>query len=240
MIRFIRSCLIAAGCVLVFLGSAQASPTSGSNGSATSGGAGGKDPTVGLLPTASDGYANWSVAGLNAIPLTGSISATTLTVTATPSGALGPGQTISGSGVASGTQIRAFGTGTGGTGTYTVNNSQTVAREAMTASGIPNRTKIYMQLSPNGHDDTAAINSALSRCPPGQVVLLTTGVFRISGNGLLLSNSSCTLRGSGPGSQKNTGLNAVEAGNTIGTSNVAPFRAAQLVASIAQTRRLPS
>ena len=100
-----------------------------------------QDPTVGLLPAASDGYANWITAGLNAIPLTGSISGTTLTVTATPSGALGPGQTISGSGIASGTQITAFGTGTGGTGTYTVNNSQTVASEAMTASGIPNRTR---------------------------------------------------------------------------------------------------
>ena len=131
---------------------------------------------------------------MNAIPLTGSISGTTLTVTATPSGALGPGQTINGSGIASGTQITAFGTGTGGTGTYMVNNSQTVASEAMTASGIPNRTKIYKTLSPNGSDDTSAINTALANCPPGQVVLLTTGVFRISGNGLALSNPSCTLR----------------------------------------------
>ena len=147
-----------------------------------------KDPTVGLLPAASDGYANWSTAGLNAIPLTGSISGTTLTVSATPSGALGPGQTISGSGVASGTQITAFGTGTGGTGTYTVNNSQTVASEAMTASGIPNRTTIYTTLSPSGGDDTSAINTALSNCPPGQVVLLTTGVFRISGNGITLTS----------------------------------------------------
>jgi hypothetical protein len=184
----------------------------GGSGGGTSGS---KDPTVGLLATASDGYAGWSVAGLNAIPLTGSISGTTLTVTATPSGALGPGQTISGSGVASGTQITAFGTGTGGAGTYTVNDSQTVASEAMKANGIPNRTKIYQTISPNGHDDTSAINAALSTCPPGQVVLLTTGVFRISGTGLDLTNPSCTLRGSGPGSQKNTGLNAVEAGLTV-------------------------
>ena len=102
----------------------------------------GQDPTVGLVPAASDGYANWSAAGMNAIPLTGSISGGVLTVSATPSGALGPGQTISGSGIASGTQITAFGTGIGGKGTYTVNVSQTIASEAMTASGIPNRTKI--------------------------------------------------------------------------------------------------
>jgi hypothetical protein len=172
---------------------------------------GSSDPTVGLLP-ASDGYANWSVVGMNAIPLTGSISGTTLTVTATPSGALGPSQTISGSGIASGTQITAFGTGTGGTGTYTINNSQTVASEAMTASGIPNRTAIYTTLLPNGTDDT---NAALSSCPAGQVVLLTTGVFRISGNGLDLTSSGCTLRGSGPGSQKNTGLNKIEGHGTF-------------------------
>jgi hypothetical protein len=166
------------------------------------------DPTVGLLPTASDGYANWSTAGLNAIPLTGSISGTTLTVTYSPSQALGPGQTLSGPGIVSGTQVTAFGTGTGGTGTYIVNNSQTVANEAMTASGIPNRTTIYRTLSPSGGDDTSAINTALSNCPPGQVVLLTTGVFNVSSNsgGLLFNTSGCTLRGSGPGSQKNTAI----------------------------------
>lgn len=183
--------------------------STGAGTSGTTGSSGSKDPTTALLPAASDGYANWSTAGLNAIPLTGSISGTTLTVSASPSGALGPSQTISGSGVASGTQITAFGTGTGGAGTYTVNNSQTVASEAMTASGIPNRTKIYMQLSPNGRDDTSAINTALANCPAGQVVLLTTGVFRVTGNGLNLSATSCTLRGSGPGSQLNSGLNAV-------------------------------
>jgi hypothetical protein len=187
------------------------------------------DPTAGLVPAASDGYANWSTAGMNAIPLTGSISGGVLTVSATPSGALGPGQTISGSGVANGTQITAFGTGVGGKGTYTVNISQTIASEAMTARGIPNRTKIYKTLSPNGSDDTSAINTALSGCPAGQVVLLNTGVFRISGNGLNFSNSGCTLRGSGPGSQKNTGLNAVEAGDAIRASCVVQTSAASSV-----------
>jgi hypothetical protein len=172
------------------------------------------DPTVGLLPAASDGYANWSTAGLNAIPLTGSISGTTLTVTYSPSQALGPGQELSGAGIANGTQITAFGTGTGGTGTYTVNNSQTVANEAMTASGIPNRTKIYVTLSPSGGDDTSRIQTALNNCPAGEVVLLTTGVFKINNTNLLI-HSPCTLRGSGPGQQLNTGLNKVGGGGTV-------------------------
>jgi hypothetical protein len=184
--------------------------------SSDTGTANGSDPTASLLPAASDGYKNWSVAGMNAIPLTGSISGTTLTVTFSPSQALGPGQTISGSGVTGGTQITALGTGTGGTGTYTVNASQTVASEAMTASGIPNRTKIYMTLSPSGHDDTAAIRTALANCPPGQVVQLTAGVFHLSSaNPIDIRTGQCTLRGAGPGQQLNTGLNKVGGGGTV-------------------------
>jgi hypothetical protein len=143
------------------------------------------------------------------------MSGTMLTVSATPSGALGPGQTLSGPGIASGTQITAFGSGTGGPGTYSINTSQSVTSEAMTASGIPNRATIFKTISPNGNDDTATINAALSTCPAGKVVLLTTGVFKISGNGLQFSNSGCTLRGSGPGQQLSTGLNRVGGGGTV-------------------------
>lgn len=51
---------------------------------------------------------------------------TVLNVTAVASGALFIGQRISGSGITAGTIITGFGTGSGGTGTYTVNNSQLV------------------------------------------------------------------------------------------------------------------
>ena len=57
--------------------------------------------------------------------LTYSVQNTTLNVTAA-TGTLYVGQTIQGSGVTSNTIITALGTGTGGTGTYTVNNAQTV------------------------------------------------------------------------------------------------------------------
>lgn len=53
-----------------------------------------------------------TVAG-SAASVTGSISGTTLTVTAVGSGALTVGQTLSGSGVTAGTKITALGTGTG-------------------------------------------------------------------------------------------------------------------------------
>jgi hypothetical protein len=67
----------------------------------------------------------------------GSISGTTLTVTAINSGAIALGQFISGTGITSGTQITGFGTGAGGNvnelGTYTVNISQTAASTTISA-----------------------------------------------------------------------------------------------------------
>ena len=59
--------------------------------------------------------------------VTGSISGTTLTVSAVTSGTLYVGQTVQGTGITANTMITALGTGTGGTGTYTVSTSQTVA-----------------------------------------------------------------------------------------------------------------
>lgn len=66
--------------------------------------------------------------------VTGSISTTTLTVSAVTSGALSIGVVLSGTGVTVGTTITALGTGTGGTGTYTVSASQTVSSRTITAS----------------------------------------------------------------------------------------------------------
>ena len=65
--------------------------------------------------------------------VTASMSGTTMTVSAVSSGTLYVGQTIQGSGITTQTIITALGTGTGGTGTYTINNSQTVASETMYA-----------------------------------------------------------------------------------------------------------
>ena len=68
---------------------------------------------------------------------TGSITGNVLTVTGITQGALALGQTLSGTGIANGTTITAFGTGAGGNvndnGTYTVSISQTVASTAINA-----------------------------------------------------------------------------------------------------------
>ena len=66
--------------------------------------------------------------------VTGSISGNTLTVTAAARATLAVGDVITGTGIAAGTTITAFGTGTRGVGTYTVNISQTVASTSITAT----------------------------------------------------------------------------------------------------------
>lgn len=73
--------------------------------------------------------------GLWTAVVTGSISGTTLTVSAVASGTLAVGQTIVGTGITAGTTITALGTGTGGTGTYTVSASQTVSSTSIKATG---------------------------------------------------------------------------------------------------------
>ena len=70
------------------------------------------------------------------LSIVGSVSGTTLTVTAVNFGTVAVGQILSGTNVPDQMVITALGTGTGGTGTYTVNNpmSATVASTTMTAN----------------------------------------------------------------------------------------------------------
>jgi hypothetical protein len=70
---------------------------------------------------------------VNAV-VTGSISGTTLTVSAVTSGFLSVGAVISGAGITVGTTITAFGTGTGGVGTYTISNTLTLGSRTITST----------------------------------------------------------------------------------------------------------
>jgi hypothetical protein len=101
------------------------------------------------------------------VSFTGSISGTTLTVSAVAFGALSIGATLYGVGIAAGTQIVALGSGTGGAGTYTVNQSQNVASERMAcgAWSISQPTKIIIQLDVHGPSsaDNAQTISTLFR-----------------------------------------------------------------------------
>jgi hypothetical protein len=73
--------------------------------------------------------------GQPAPQFTGSISGTTLTISAVASGNIVVGQTLYGVGIAAGTTITGEVTGTGGKGTYTISTTQTVASEALIGAG---------------------------------------------------------------------------------------------------------
>jgi hypothetical protein len=105
----------------------------------------------------------WSDSSLREYPqaltgtyVTGSISGTTLTVTAVESGILEVGSVISGTGIATGTVITALGTGTGGIGTYTLNISQLVVSTTITANSI-----IYNH-EQGVNDNTSAMTSYIA------------------------------------------------------------------------------
>lgn len=79
---------------------------------------------------------------------TGSISGTTLTVTAVTSGTIWPGMLLTGTGVLTGTTITALGNNTNGlTGTYTVSATQTVASTTITGVGTnaAGMRQLYLQ-----------------------------------------------------------------------------------------------
>lgn len=91
---------------------------------------------VNFAPALTNNYkTTWPLVCVDAI-FTGSISGTTLNVTAmSGSNAISIGPPLGGAGISAGTVVTAFGTGTGNAGTYTINNSQTVASESMTVGG---------------------------------------------------------------------------------------------------------
>ena len=76
---------------------------------------------------------------------TGSISGTTLTVTAVTSGFVGIGSSISGTGITAGTTITGLLSGTGGAGTYTVSVSQSVASTTITGTIVATTIQAYYQ-----------------------------------------------------------------------------------------------
>ncbi len=69
------------------------------------------------------------------------------------------------------------------------------------AGGIPAREKVCARVTPQGGamDDTGRIQSAIDRCPSGEVVLLSKGTFLINDGRFLLIHKGITLRGAGPG-----------------------------------------
>lgn len=86
------------------------------------------------------------------VSFTGSISGTTLSVTAVAFGVLAVGQMVFGIGVSSGSRIISLGTGLGGIGTYNLNNTQTVTSRKIASGGeyFLQPVKVTMQVDVHG------------------------------------------------------------------------------------------
>jgi len=96
---------------------------------------------------------------------TGSISGTTLTVTAVTTGNIGIGSVLTGTGVTSGTTITALISGTGGVGTYTVSASQTVASTTITGTIVDTNIQAYYQKPLSIDSAYVRINTSQSGSP---------------------------------------------------------------------------
>ena len=109
---------------------------------------------------------------INSLPVTnfvGSVSSTTLTVSSVQSGTIGVGQQIFGVGMLPNTIITALVTGTGGTGTYTVNQSQTVTSQTM-----------------NGVQAGATVTASIGQTLSGVIITGTAGQFSCTAAGQTL------------------------------------------------------
>ena len=152
--------------------------------------------------------------------LTGSIAGTTLTVSAVSAGTVSAGTTLTGTGVTAGTTIVSQLTGvTGGTGTYQVSASQTVASTAMTTD--PTNTYIAWTYgtitngNPTGNIDprrmvaaaTAAVaavaatptTAAVAATPAGPPMISPTATANIGLNNIavwkLMNSGSFSTKG---------------------------------------------
>jgi hypothetical protein len=91
--------------------------------------------TITALGTGTGGAGTYTVSiSQTASSTTVTASGGTLTVTAVASGVLGLGDALTGTGITAGTAISGFLTGTGGTGTYLVNISQTATSTTITVA----------------------------------------------------------------------------------------------------------
>ena len=149
------------------------------------------EPQSGLLPIAQQdtGLYN-SAAGLpNPTTVNGTIATTTLTAASVGPGALAVGFQITGAngnavGVLAGTVITAFGTGSGGAGTYTINNSQTQATSTTFIAwpNVPNLPNVPGRVIRAANATTGATGefilcAGVASTVVGSLVTYDTGTF---------------------------------------------------------------
>lgn len=128
------------------------------------------------------------LAGTQIVPtaFTGAISGTTLTVSAITSGVLAVGQSLAGIGISPNTVITALETGTGGIGTYSVNNSQSITSESMTSANGGTGTYIVNNSQTVPSEQMQTASTGMSRLVPfqfstnqGAILEFSAGLIRI-------------------------------------------------------------
>jgi hypothetical protein len=154
----------------------------------------------------------------NAI-FTGTISGTTLTVSAVTANYIAVDQVISGTGITVGTKITALGTGTGGAGTYTIDTSQTVSSPT-TITGI-NPTSVAATLQ-TGDGVTLITSAAVGGVPATQIneyhvlTRVSDGVYTFK----VASPATSTVNyGGGTGISANLISNTVKLTNPFDTTS---------------------
>ncbi len=159
--------------------------------------------------------------------ITGTISGTTLTVSAISSGVLTIGETLTGTGITGSPTITGFGTGTGGAGTYTISTSEFVSSEAI--SLVSNHFTAQLSDAQNVHlaTYTDASGTDFVVLAYGDATATNLVEFKITGSGGTATEvASITV----PTTQVFTdvtslehGLFAVEYDNTLGSSETSQF-----------------
>ena len=107
--------------------------------------------------------------------VTGSITTNVLTVTAVTSGTIVVGGRVSGTSVVFGTYIASFGTGTGGTGTYNLNQNSAVVSETIT-------TNTFIRGAGNGVYSLLSGSPAKGQIPNPVLAFDAAGTARPSSN----------------------------------------------------------
>ena len=132
----------------------------------------------------------WRISTPSAALFTGSISGTTLTVTAVSQGTIAINQALFGLGVTNETVITALGTGTGGVGTYTVNQTQTVA------STLMNSAAVASVLTASMSGTTMTVTASSGTLYPGQTIqgasVSANTIITSLGNSTVLSQTIAT------------------------------------------------
>jgi hypothetical protein len=137
----------------------------------------------------------WRISNPNAAEFLGSTSTTTLTVTSMKSGTLAVGQQLFGIGVVPGTIITSLGTGSGGTGTYGINITQTVSSQTLSTAATA--AQVTGSISGTVMTVTAVSGGTLY---PGQTIQgtgVTAGTIITALGGTAALSFSITAAGTG-------------------------------------------